>query len=197
MFGISKSNKVLKQTGIHNYVIKTKKSPVLSTAKETNKPDTETNSTKSNNTPPENKSKKKRNRKKRTPPSPPELPQLKKTILEPVKLTMEDPKMDTTNNSLDTEEEEESTTKIDLDEDALKLSQVISRNFKAEMKKRFDPITKDVNSLLQLKQTLENQRSEITTIKAENIQLKELCNKMTLEQDELKRRVARPGRVET
>ena len=135
MFGVAKSNKVLKQTGIHSYVVKTKKSPVPSIAKETDKPDTETNSTKSNTTPPANKSKKKRNRKKRPPRSPPEQPQPKKTILEPVKLTMEDPTIDTTNNSLDAGEEEESTMKIDLDEDALKLSQVISRNFKAEMKR--------------------------------------------------------------
>ena len=192
MFGVAKSTKVLKQTGIHNYILKTKKSPVPAITKDTTKPDTEITSTKNNITPPTTKSKKKRNRKKRTPPSPPEQPQLKKTILDPVKLTMEDPTMDITNTGLEAgEEEEESIMKIDLDEDALKLSQVISRNFKAEMKKRFDPITKDVNSLLQLKQTMENQRSEITIIKAENSQLKELCNKMTQEQDELKRRVAR------
>ena len=191
MFGVAKSTKVFKQTGIHSYIVKTKKSSVPATVKDTDKPDIETNSTINNITPPSTKSKKKRNRKKRTPPSPPEQPQPKKTILDPVKLTMEDPTMDTTNTSLDAGEEEESTMKIDLDDDALKLSQVISRNFKAEMKKRFDPITKDVNSLLQLKQTMENQRSEITIIKAENNQLKELCNKMTQEQDELKRRVAR------
>ena len=71
------------------------------------------------------------------------------------------------------------------------ITQVVTTNFKTDLKKRLEPIKKDVKSLLSLKTSLEEQRSEINTIKAENTQLKDLCNKMVQEHSKLKRRVAK------
>ena len=195
MPGTSKSTKALKQADLGKFVTVSRRNRTK--FKRSTKGKLDTTETPENTTPLEQSKKKKpRHRKKRTPPSPTSEPEKKKSNLQPKKLDM-----DPTTNTMDTtepyhkeSESEEDEVTIELDEDARKLqiaiTQAINKKFKEQLKKRLDPIERDVGALLSLKNCIEQQRSEISTIKAENIQLKDLCKKMVQEHDELKRRVS-------
>ena len=196
MPGTSKSTKALKQSEIGKFVTVSRRNRSKFKRNTEGKLDTTDNV--GDTTPLEqSKRKKPRHRKKRTPPSPTSEPDKKKSNLQPTKLDMEP----LTNNMditepyhKENESEEDDEVVIELDEDARKLqiaiTQAINKNFKEQLKKRLEPIERDMGALLSLKNCIEQQRTEITSIKAENIQLKDLCSKMVHEHDELKRRVS-------
>ena len=81
----------------------------------------------------------------------------------------------------------------ELSEDQLKLYMAITKAIRItsqeDMNVLLSPITRDVSILLNLKDTMERQTTEIQNIKVENQELKQRCVRMENEHDQLKRRI--------
>ena len=97
-----------------------------------------------------------------------------------------------TSPKMDPKEESQSLLK-ELSEDQLRLYMAITKAIRItsqeDMNALLSPITRDVNILLNLKDTMERQTTEIQNIKVENQELKQRCVRMENEHDQLKRRI--------
>ena len=90
--------------------------------------------------------------------------------------------------------EEEHQNEIILSADQLQMQKAIiiaiRKTNKEDLKTLLSPITRDVNILLGLKDSLEQQTLELQNMKLENNELKKRCTNMENEQDQLKRRIS-------
>ena len=84
---------------------------------------------------------------------------------------------------------------VELTEDQLKLqiaiTQAIRQTNKQDLNDLLSPISRDVSTLLELKETIERQAREMHNIKLENQDLKQRCHKMEMEHDQLKERISK------
>ena len=84
---------------------------------------------------------------------------------------------------------------VELTEDQLKLqiaiTQAIRQTNKQDLNDMLGPISRDVSTLLELKDTIERQTREMHNIKLENQDLKQRCHKMEMEHDQLKERISK------
>ena len=82
----------------------------------------------------------------------------------------------------------------DLTEEQMKLHKAITQAIRStnqeDLTKLLSPITRDISILINLKETIEQQTTEIQNIKLENNVLKQKCSQMEAEQDQLKLRVS-------
>ena len=84
---------------------------------------------------------------------------------------------------------------VELTEDQLKLqiaiTQAIRQTNKQDLNDMLSPISRDVSTLLELKDTIERQTRELHNIKLENQDLKQRCHKMEMDHDQLKERISK------
>ena len=82
----------------------------------------------------------------------------------------------------------------ELNEEQMKLHKAITQAIRStnqeDLKKLLSPITRDISILLNLKETIEQQTTEIQNIKLENNELKQRCSQIETEHDQLKLRIS-------
>ena len=82
----------------------------------------------------------------------------------------------------------------ELNKEQMKLHKAITQAIRStnqeDLKKLLSPITRDISILINLKETIEQQTTEIQNIKLENNVLKQRCSQMEAEHDQLKLRVS-------
>ena len=132
--------------------------------------------------------------KKRTPPSPTKPPQNKKKYIESMEFSEDmDATSSNSNEEIETASDSEDEEMPELDEKSALLQRAITiamnKNMKKQLKKRLKPIKRDVNSLLDMKSNIEQHQQEITSIKAENKELKSMCTRMEREHNKLVERI--------
>ena len=132
--------------------------------------------------------------KKRTPPSPHCQPRNKKTNYEnnmDVDTESLNPKP-TEISSSDSEDEEEMPILDEKSQLLLKATTIaMNRSIKKVLKKKLKPLKQDMKSLLGIQDSMAIQQEEIASIKAENQELKTICSRMEIEQNQLKLRITK------
>ena len=85
-------------------------------------------------------------------------------------------------------EEDEEMPKLDEKSQLLLKATTIAmnRNIKKVLKKKLKSIKTDMKSLLGIQDSMAIQQEEIASIKAENQEIKTICNRMEMEQNQLK-----------